>query len=322
VPANLTPQYHGAEARYKEAKSVEEKTEALQEMLRVIPKHKGTEKLQADLKKRIAKLRGKAASRGAASRVGKRPFYYVDREGIGQLLVSGPPNSGKSSLIQLTTAAEPEIAEYPFVTRLPLSGMMSFEDVQIQLVDMPPLAEEVYEPWQSEMMGRADVVLFLFDITASDLLERTEFILDKVANLERVREKSPVFRFVANKSDLDIAGEYFEAWTDLFDGQFEAQPRSVLLAHDREELARDLFAALDVVRVYTKRPGHHRESNSAPFVLRRGQTVLDAAAAVHKDLHKNFQFARIWNPPVYNGQMVERTHEVEDGDLLEIHAHG
>src|SRR5512135_280512 len=124
MPANLTPDYLAAEREYKAAQSQAEKVAALERMLATLPKHKGTEKLYADLKRRLSQARKDSQKKGAAH---SAPFYAVEREGAGQVALVGPPNSGKSSLVAALTHAEPEIAEYPFTTRLPTPGMMPFE---------------------------------------------------------------------------------------------------------------------------------------------------------------------------------------------------
>ena len=138
VPANLTPQYHDAEERFKAASTHDERLAAMREMIALLPKHKGTEKLFADLKKRLAKLETEvehAAHGGRHADPG-----HVKREGAGQWVLLGEPNAGKSSLLAALTHAHPEIGEYPFTTRAPLPGMMPFEDVQVQLVDTPAVA--------------------------------------------------------------------------------------------------------------------------------------------------------------------------------------
>ncbi|GAB4251805.1 MAG: 50S ribosome-binding GTPase [Acidobacteriota bacterium] len=320
MPANLTPEYHDAEERFKAAQTLEEKIAALEEMLRVIPKHKGTEKMQADLKRRLSQLRKEAQKKGGAAP--KRPFYYIEKEGIGRAVIWGPPNSGKSSLVSALTNAEVEVTDYPFATRIPAPGMMQYEDVQIQLVDMPPLAAEVYEPWQMAIFEQAPVGVLLFDVNDPALLDQTEFVLDKLAARRLKLPPDPESRILVlgNKVDQPGGRANFEVWRELFEGRFEALPFSVRSPGDLEWFRREIFRRLDVVRVYTKPPHGKPVRDHAPFVLPRGSTVLDAAAAVHKDLAAHFKFARIWGDGVYEGQMVERDHVLQDGDIVEIHA--
>src|SRR5262245_48899810 len=173
MPANLTPQYMSAEQRFKQASTHEEKIASLEEMLRVIPKHKGTDKLQADLKRRLSKLR-QEAQKTAATRRGYT--LSVEAEGAGQIVMVGPPNVGKSALLGALTKATPEVADYPFTTRRPLPGMMPFENVQIQLVDMPPISQEHMEPWMSQIVRNADALLLVVDLADPAVLDAVEFI--------------------------------------------------------------------------------------------------------------------------------------------------
>lgn len=319
MPANLTPQYHEAEERFKKATAHDDKLAALQEMLRVIPKHKGTEKLQADLKRRLAKLRRQPKNKsGAASH---KPFHHVEREGAGQVVLCGPPNGGKSSLLDRLTHAEPEVADYPFTTRAPLAGMMPFEDIQIQLVDTPPLAAEVLEPWQMAMIAQADAAVLLFDVNDPLLLEQTDFVLKLFAERDIALSESgrPKVLTLGSKVDAPGGRENFEAWRELYEEKFQPQPFSSRSDENLDCFRRTLFKLLDVVRVYTKKPGESPEQASDPFVLTRGSTALDAAAAVHRDLTENFKFAKVWGKTLFDGQMVERAHVMEDGDVIEIH---
>ena len=318
VPANLTPQYKEAEEKFRKARDAAEKRELLEEMLRLIPKHKGTEKLQADLKKRLAKL--KHSSQGPAQSSQVRPFYQIEREGVGRVVVAGPPNSGKSQLVCRLTGARPEVADYPFTTRLPTPGMMEFEDVQIQLIDTPALAPETLESWQLQMVEQADVALLVFDVQDGSLLEQTDFILRilgergiSIAGADR-----PHVIVLGNKMDGSGAGEDFEVWSDLYRGEFQARPFSSQLDSRVEELRGELFQSLNLVRVYTRRPGQRFEPGSAPYVLKRGATPVDVAESIHKDLRERFRSARLWRGDDSNGILMEVTQAVEDGDILEI----
>ena len=320
MPANLTPQYFDAEERFKGAATDAERVEALQEMLRVIPKHKGTEKMQADLKRRLAKLRKEAQKKGGAA--SHKPYHQVDKEGAGQVVVCGPPNSGKSQLLANLTHAEPEVADYPFTTRAPQPGMMPFQDIQIQLVDTVPLSPEMLEPWQMALIHNADAVLLLFDVTDPELLDQTDFVLQafQKRGIEISAAASPPVLVLGNKIDRAGAEDEFEVWRELFGESFQAEPFSALSPGDLSALKRRLFDILKIVRVYTRAPGQKRDEDASPFVLKKGSTMLDLAAAVHKGMAADFKFAKVWNDHGLEGIMVERTYQVQDGDLAEIHA--
>jgi len=320
VPANLTPQYLDAEERFKSATTTAEKIEALEEMMRTIPKHKGTEKMQADLKRRLSQLKKEAQKKKSTGP--QRPSWYVEKEGAGQTVLCGPANSGKSQLLVSLTQVPAEVADYPFTTRTPQPGMMRFEDIQIQIVDTPPLSPEILESWQLVMIKQADAAILLFDVNDPALLEQTEYVLKIFAErqISIGSDARPPIRVLGNKIDRAGGVDNFQVWQELYGTQFQAEPFSAVSQEQVAQLRREIFDALDVVRVYTKAPGKKVEENTTPFVLKRGSTVMDAAIAVHKELAQQMRFARLWREGRYDGQMVERHHVLEDHDLIEIHA--
>lgn len=312
MPANLTPVYHAAEQQYKAATTPAERLAALEQMLRTIPKHKGTEKLQADIKRRIARERNEPQQKGGVSHA--PPFWLIPVEGAGQVALVGAPNAGKSRLVAALTNAHVEVAEWPFSTRVPVPGMMPVEDIQIQLIDMPALCVEMVEPWMSEVYRLADAAVLVVDARDPDVLGRTEFILERF----REWDVPDPFLLVGTKLDLERAGEDFADLVELYPDRFPAVAVSAETGEGLEAFAQRVFALLEVVRVYTKRPGHPAELD-APYILPRGATVEDAAAKVHHDFLQSLKFAKRFDRDGGGGLMVERTHEVEDGDVLEFH---
>jgi len=335
MPANLTPQYLAAEQRYKGAATAKEKIEALEEMMAVMPKHKGTEKLQADLRRRLAKLRNESSKKHGASKASA--MYSVQRDGAGQVVLAGGPNTGKSSLMASLTNATPEIGDYAFTTRLPQPGMMPYEDIKIQLVDMPPIDPNFYEAWMGGIVRQADLVLLVADLSTDELLDEIESV---VALLERsgirldkgegreAEPDPPEFQrtlMVANKCDAPDAASNLEILREFYEVRFSILAASAVSGEGLDLLRRQVFDQLSIIRIYTKIPGRKIDHSSPPFVLRRGSTVLDAAAAVHREFAHSLKFARIWTSQnsehsiKYEGQMVERSHQLEDGDILELH---
>lgn len=325
MPANLTPQYMAADKKFKEATTPQQKLEALEEMLATIPKHKGTEKMQADLKRRIAKLRQETQRRKGAARA--RPFYHVEREGAGQIVLVGPPNSGKSSLLAVLTNAEPEIGDYPFTTRVPQAGMAAFEDVQIQLVDLPPVSPETSEGWLYAIIRGADGALVVVDLADPDILAATEQVLALLAAggvelipPDRVRAGPREVRavFAAAKLDAPRAAETLEIFKEFYGGRLPVLPVSAREDVNLLQLRRTLFDMLGVIRIYSKKPGK-RADTEVPYVVKRGTAVLEAAGIVHKDFAQHLKYARLWRRGGIEGQMVGREHVLEDGDILELH---
>jgi len=325
MPANLTPEYMEAERRFKAATTSEEKLAALDEMMATIPRHKGTEKMQADIKRRISKLRTEQA-RKPVSRAGI--IHRVEKEGAGQVALVGPPNSGKSMLVRQLTHAMPEVADYPFTTRAPLPGMMKFEDIQVQLVDLPPVHPDFPESWIYQIIRNADAAILVVDLSDPDLLEDLETTLVQL-------EKAKVYvgggaprseigwltkrsLLVANKLDVEGASDMFALLKDLYGGRFEMLPVSAATGLGLEELRRRAFDLLEVIRVYTKAPGKKLEL-TAPYILKRGSRLVDLAVHVHHDFLTQLKYARVWGHGKFEGQMVNRDYLLADKDVVELH---
>jgi len=325
MPANLTPQYLEADRRYRQATTPEEQLAALEEMMATIPKHKGTEHMRADIRRRMAKVRTEAARKKAAAG-GKGPTgHHVPPEGAGQIMLVGPPNAGKSRLLAALSNASPVIAPYPFATRAPLPGMVPFEDVKIQLVDLPPIAPETAEPWLFSMIRQSDGALLVADLSDDDLLAGLEQTLE-LAGQSRVRlgrrgdgEGVLPSLLIAAKVDAPGAAERLEILREIYGNRFPLLSVSAEDGTNLDVLRTEMWRLLDVIRIYTKARGQ-RADKSAPFVLPRGTTVQNAAAAVHKDFVERLKYARIWGAGTFDGQMVQREHVLADGDVLELHA--
>jgi hypothetical protein len=327
MPANLTPDYHRAEQRFREARSVDDKIAALEEMLRVMPKHKGTDHLQADIRARIAKLRKEGSKKAARSSFS----YVIPREGAGQVALAGPPNSGKSSLVRALTRATPAVADYPFTTREPTPGMAPYEDIAFQVIDLPPLAEEHAEPWVFDLVRRADLVWVVLDgREALDGFEEVKMLLEaRGIGLHSVHEVQPQegppsraakkAMLVLTRADRPETGESAEVVDDLLERRWPVVAVSSTTGSGLDELKRRTFAALDILRVYTKEPGKEADRR-APFTVPRGATVADLAARIHKDLLAHLKFARVWGSGAFDGQTVQRDHVLAEGDVVEIHA--
>jgi ribosome-interacting GTPase 1 len=327
MPTNVPPQYKEAEARYRDAKTAEDKIAALEEMLRIMPKHKGTDKLQADLKARLAKLRRAPDRKGGP----KTATHLVPREGAGQVALAGPPNGGKSSLVARLTHAEPRIADYPFTTREPVPGMMAFENVAVQLVDLPPVSLEHVEPWVFDLIRRADLVwLVVRGDAALEGFEETRAILaEKHIDLGPAGVPPPdnptgvrVYRralAVVTGADLPGNEEAAAAFRELCDPTWTVLSVSSVDGRGLDDLARTTFAALEMIRVYTKEPGKPPDLDK-PFTLPRGATVHDLAVHIHKEIAASFKFARVWGEGVFDGQPVKGDHVLLEGNVVEIHA--
>lgn len=327
MPANLPPTYFEAEKRYREAKTPAEGIAALEEMLAIMPKHKGTDKLKADLRRRISKLKSKQQQK---KKLGRRDrSYTIEREGVGQVVLLGTPNVGKSALVAALTNADPPVADFPHSTWKPTPGMMYFENVQIQLIDMPPVSKEHTEPWLLDIARRADIILVVVDVQTDpmqQLEETVSFLKDNriaplgMADLYGVTDRWTFVSFlvVANKSDDQSTEENFEIFKSLVEDDWSLIPVSAKTGTNFDLLRQTLFTNLEIIRVYTKVPGKEPD-RKAPFVLKKGSRLEDLASKIHKDFLEKLKYAKVWGKDVYDGQMVQRDHVLQDGDVVELH---
>ena len=326
MPANLPPQYYDAEKRLRAAATLDRKREILEEMLRIMPKHKGTDHLQADLKSRLAKLRREQARPTGPSRA---PSRIVPKKGAGQVVLAGPANTGKSSLLAALTKARPEVADYPHTTREPQPGMMDFQDVRFQLVDLPPLSEDCSEPWLWELIRRADLAwLVLSGAGPLNNLETAEKALAqrKIApypagegltgDLEAGWTYVPALAVVTG-ADLEETAENVELTRELVDKPLEFLSVSTKTGQGLERLGQPTFAALSIIRIYTKQPGKPPDLEN-PIVLDLRGTVEDLAAKIHQDVAVRMKQAKVWSRGRENSRTVQRSHVLEDGDTVEI----
>jgi len=339
MPANLTPEYKAAEAAFRNARDPRERLDHLREMLRVIPKHKGTDHLQGDIKRRIKELSEelerpkKGGTRGG-------PPLVIQPEGAAQIALLGPPNTGKSSLHARLTGSGAQAAPYPFTTKYPEPGMMPHDDVHFQLVDLPAVSPEHPVSWLASTLQTANACLLVVDLGDPACVERIES-LQAILRAKRVTltdrwemegesargaeaDEDPFALrlptvLIANRADLisDVDIE-LRAFLELTGLRYPALAVSASTGRGLDDIGPLLFRQLGIVRVYTKAPGHAPD-RQRPFTLRRGQTVEDVAWLVHRDLVRSLKYARVWGKSGFDGQHVGRDHPLADGDVVELH---
>ncbi len=330
MPANLPPQYYELEREFNAEKDPRERLRMAQELLRIMPKHKGTDKLQAEMKLKISRLKAEIESGGKSHGARQVTAHdYIEKEGAGQVVLVGPPNSGKSSLVDALTSAKPLVADYPFTTREPLTGMMTFETVQIQLIDTPPIDAETYETYLTNLVRNADIVLLVADLADPQMLEHLDVVVarldeKRISLKPRIVEQPEDPRFVYKKTVIcaykhldDESGALRAALRGRFP-EFTIAEASLIDDDSLLRLRRTLFDSLGVIRIYTKHVGKEVE-RVAPVVLPIGGTVEDAAVAIHKDFGQKLKFAKIWGPGKFDGQRVNRDYVLSDEDVVEFH---
>lgn len=326
MPTNLPPEYFQIEERYRAAKAPADKIACIEEMLKIVPKHKGTDKLRAGLRKRLSKMKSLSQTKKGVSK--RESAFRIDKEGAGQVVILGPANVGKSALVAALTNATPEVADFPHTTWKPMPGMMPVENIQIQLIDTPPVNPDYMEPELLDLFRRPDYILLVVDLQTDPVqqLEDTVALLHQhrivPSHLQDRYIDQPgaaviPFLVLANKNDDETTDENYEIFCELLEDDWPSIPVSAITGRNLEKLKKVLFEQLKIIRVYSKAPGKDPDL-SQPFVLKKGDTIADFAGKVHQDFVDKLKIARVWGNDVFDGQMVQRDHLLQDGDVVEL----
>ena len=326
MPTNLPPEYFKVEERYKAAIDHDEKIKLLEELISTIPKHKGTDKLRASLRKRLSKMKTDSHAQKKVSR--HISAYHIAKEGSGQIAIVGATNVGKSSLVHALTNATPEVAEHPFTTWAPTPGMMDVGGAQIQLIDTPPLNKEYVEPAFMDLIRRADLVALVVNLQGDPLgeLEYARALLEdnRIGPLcfearypDELRFRLLPFLVVANKNDDAETDEDFAILCELLKDDWPIIAVSAKTGRGLDSFKKRVFQRLGIARIYSKPPGSEADL-SQPFVVKVGTTIEELAGKIHKDFYDQLKSARIWGSGSFDGQLVGRDHVLEDGDIVEL----
>jgi ribosome-interacting GTPase 1 len=330
MPANLPPQYYALEKDFKKEIDPQEKLRLAKELMAIMPKHKGTEKLQAELKAKISKL-NKQIQGGSRKHGARRTdiLTHIEKEGAAQIIFIGPPNSGKSSLFGTLTNTQPIIADYPYSTREPMAGMMVYDTVQLQLIDTPPISEEHIDTYLFSLVRQADLVVVVADVCSSKLTDDLKLLFSqleqkRIVLTSRVPDQidDPGLAFknaiIGAHKFLDDGGEAGLEKVKKLYHDFKIVPTSILDDESLEAFKKAIFDSLGVMRVYTKKAGQEPDFND-PIILPVGGTVEDAAQAIHKDFAAKLQYARVWGEGKFEGQKVKHNFVLSDKDIIEFH---
>ncbi len=293
MPVNAGPEYFAAEKRYSQARTTEEKIIALQEMIRTAPHHKGAENLLADLRKRLSKLKKEAL---IEKRKSHKPKFTIRKEGAAQICIIGLANSGKSTLLNALTNVHTEIAEYPYTTKNPQVGMMSYSDLQFQLIEIP----STFNHESLGLLNSCDLIVVMLDATKNIDKQKSELI--KILKENKTDDKKMIF--VKTKSK--VCGLNPDVIC------IDAQSGVGL-----DELKGKFWKSLDLIKIYTKSP--NKPKAVPALALEKNSTVADLAKEIHKDFMKTFKFARIFNSTKFSGKKVGLDYKLHDNDIVEIH---
>jgi ribosome-interacting GTPase 1 len=327
MPTNLPPEYFAADKRFREAESTSAKITALEEMMSTIPKHKGTDKLRAELRRKISKLKSEKQKKKGATK--HESEYHIEKEGAARIVIVGLPNVGKSSMVANLTHATPKISESPFTTWQPMPGMIQIEDIQVQLIDTPPLNREHNEPELFDLLRTADLILIVIDLQTTPfqqfedslLMLKEHKIIPKQSENKVFKEQRVNFvpvLVVVNKDDDNKCDEDFKVFKELLEADLPLIPISIQKERNIERLKAKIFEVLEIVRIYSKPPGKEADLTK-PFVIKKGSNVENFANKVHHDFSQKLKTARVWGSYVFDGQLVGRDHILHDKDIVELH---
>ena len=333
MPTNVPPQYREAEDRFRQAGTVQAKIAALQEMLAIMPKHKGTDHLKAQLRARLSRLTAELEGPSRGARGGRTEPFSLPKEGGGRATLVGLTNVGKSLLLAKVTGARTKVGAYALSTQEPVRGMLPYKDMYIQLVDTPPISNPRTQSRLYGLLRSSDVFVVVVDLVLEPAaqvravfseLEQWGFRL--LARDEERGEENPWMAkptiVVGNKADLHGALDQFQELEQEFESEYPVVMASAEEEVGLDELGEEIFRALKVIRVYTKSPREKLEEfvRVNPIVLSIGSTVADAAQQVHKDFGRGLKFAVLWGQSSkFDGQRVGRGHRLSDEDVIELH---
>jgi len=308
MPINAGYEYGEAQKKLAEAKTNQEKIKALEGLLSVSPDHKGAEKLRQELKTKISKLKEKIEKENSKKAGGFS--VSVKKEGAAQVALIGLPNSGKSTILHTLTGAKAEIAEYPFTTKMPEIGVMDYNGIKIQVIEIPAMFNGFVDgekgPSFLAVARSADLIVLVLDgnnnFDADLKIIEDEFSKSLVA-LKKIKQLATTYEIkkclvVLNKVMKPYKCPYPVCWVD--------------------DIKRGIWTMLDLVYVQTKTQG--RKPDWPPVALKVGSNLKDLAGLVHKDFVKNFKYARVWGKSVkHHGSTVGLEHVLKEGDIVEIH---
>jgi len=338
MPANLTPQYLCAEADYRKAVTPGDQLGALRKMLREIPKHKGTDRMQADLKTKIAKLR-MVVERGDATVTRSCTANSIAKQGVGRVVMIGPTGGGKTQLLQSLTrvsvSARSDVSGASlFSTRAPQVGMMRWQDCPLQLIDLPSIGYQPAEDELAQWVRSADLVWLVVNIASDDLIEQAQHAIDRFAmektklGLETALDPSEIgvktvaTMIVATGVDLLASEEQVASCLESLKGFLSLQLPTVAISAlekmNLESVLEHSLKKMQIVRVYCKHPKESEPDLEKPLFIRHGESLREMAAQIHRSLVERVKGAKVWKPGETQFLSVKPDYQPTDCDIVEL----
>jgi ribosome-interacting GTPase 1 len=302
MPVNASYEFANAEKQFLAAQTDSEKLEGLEEMIRTVPKHKGSENILANLRTRYKKLKEEIAAKKKRKKSSGNQVSIKKAEM--QAVLVGFTNAGKSSILKVLTNANPLIANYAFVTKTPEIGIFNYEHCPIQIIDLPAIGADSFE---TGIINTSDTALIVVD-KLEDIIQ-----VDKV--LEKFRGKKLI---IFNKIDLLNENSKRKLQETLKTKKYNFTIFSAKTLENLEELKEKIFKSFSKIRVYTKSP-NQAEPDNAPVIMPPDSTIENVARIIFKGKLDIIKRIRIWGPSSkFSGQEVGIKHILKDKDILEF----
>ncbi len=282
-----------------------ERVHAIRGLLAELPDYRSGP--YADLRKW---LNGELEQTRARAKVVHRDSIQIRREGAAQIAFVGPPNAGKSSLLQALSAIQIKTGDYAFTTTRPVAALTRIAGVLVQLVEIPGLIEGANEDRGGGrallgVLRNADAIVFCHAATAP-----AEELAVVQAEVETAGIDLPWLVALTKADEVD------DELVPTVSSQLDVLAVSVLDDDSLDRLRGAIWGLTGLVRVYLR---HGRETDGEPVALHPGASVEDVADSIHHELAETFSAARVWGRSArFDGQRVGRAHRVEDGDVVEI----
>ena len=300
MPINVNdPEYVNAEQEYHSAETKQQKINALKKMISHAPSHKGAENLRAQLKKRLAKLKYTNEKEIKQKKFSKAGIKKEDM----QIVLIGKTNSGKSTLLNILTNANPKTSEIEFTTNEPVIGMMNLEGINMQLIENPSIESNYYD---KGLANSADTIIIFVNK------------IEEIQEIKKQLTNSSAKQIIAfNKIDKLSDNEKRKLNATLKSKKYNFVLISTKTKQGLDELKNKIFQSFDKIRVYTKEPGKNKSPK--PIIMKQNSTVFDVAEKILKGFSKNVSETKIWGPSSkFPGQKIGLKHKLKDLDVVEF----